>query len=85
MYPSGIQCTNPVPKYLEPLLCGGHCDNIRPPDCVVWSGDSIKEATTLGLGLDRPTSESQADSEATEASGEKAVAKESELETNLKS
>jgi len=31
VYPSGQQCTNPVPKYLDPLLCGGHCDNIKPP------------------------------------------------------
>lgn len=37
VYPSGLQCTNPIPKYLEPLLCGGHCDNIKPPeqDCDV--------------------------------------------------
>ena len=24
--PNGMTCNNPVPKYLEPLLCGGHWD-----------------------------------------------------------
>ena len=23
---NGMTCTNPVPKYLDPLLCGGHWD-----------------------------------------------------------
>ena len=26
VYPSGLQCTSPVPIYLSPPLCGGHCD-----------------------------------------------------------
>ncbi len=48
MYPSGIQCTNPVPKYLDPLLCGGHCDNIRPPeDCVEKLEGNVKQEITL--------------------------------------
>lgn len=84
IYPSGNQCTNPVPKYLDPLLCGGHCDNIRPPDCgVEGGGDSIRGATTLGLGLGQDrltsTSETQGDLEAIEASGEK----EAKAETSL--
>ena len=32
MYQSGAQCSNPVPHYWEPTLCGGHCDNVSPPD-----------------------------------------------------
>ena len=24
--PNGMTCSNPVPKYLDPLLCGGHWD-----------------------------------------------------------
>lgn len=26
VYPSGLQCTSPVPIHLNPPLCGGHCD-----------------------------------------------------------
>ena len=26
VYPSGAHCTSPVPVYLQPPLCGGHCD-----------------------------------------------------------
>ena len=46
VYPSDIQCTNPVPKYLEPLLCGGHCDNIKPPH-------SCSETLMEGTGFSR--------------------------------
>lgn len=49
MYPSGMQCTNPIPKYIDPLLCGGHCDNIKPPKSPVeGSGTRVKLETTLG-------------------------------------
>ena len=27
--PVGTTCLNPVPKYLDPLLCGGHWDQIK--------------------------------------------------------
>lgn len=26
---SGTSCTNSVPKYLDPLLCGGHWDQVK--------------------------------------------------------
>lgn len=26
---NGVLCTNPVPKYLEPSLCGAHWDQIE--------------------------------------------------------
>ena len=26
VYPSGGQCASPIPHYLTPPLCGGHCD-----------------------------------------------------------
>ena len=48
VYPSGIQCTNPVPQYLDPLLCGGHCDNIRPPEpCLERPVAIVKQEITL--------------------------------------
>ena len=48
IYPSGIQCTNPVPKYLDPLLCGGHCDNILPPESYIEKGEAaVKQEITL--------------------------------------
>lgn len=53
MYPSGIQCTNPIPKYLDPLLCGGHCDNIRPPEITPPpenSEASVRQKITLSRG-----------------------------------
>lgn len=28
VFPSGGQCSNPVPLYMVPPLCGGHCDNV---------------------------------------------------------
>ena len=31
IYPSGNQCSNPIPRYLDPPLCGGHCDSVEPP------------------------------------------------------
>lgn len=31
VYPSGIQCSKPVARYLEPPLCGGHCDSVSVP------------------------------------------------------
>lgn len=31
MYPSGVQCSKPVARYLDPPLCGGHCDSINVP------------------------------------------------------
>ena len=34
VFPSGGQCSNPVPLYMVPPLCGGHCDNVslNPPE-----------------------------------------------------
>ena len=53
IYPSGIQCTNPIPKYLDPLLCGGHCDNIRPPESYVEGPvTNVRQKTTLTCTLD---------------------------------
>ena len=31
VYPSGNQCSNPIPQYLDLPLCGGHCDSVEPP------------------------------------------------------
>ena len=31
VYPSGSQCSNPIPRHLDPPLCGGHCDSVEPP------------------------------------------------------
>ena len=28
-YPSGQPCSKPVPGFLCPPLCGGHCDNVE--------------------------------------------------------
>ena len=39
-----MQCTNPIPKYLDPLLCGGHCDNINPPEF------TVNESANVSLG-----------------------------------
>jgi hypothetical protein len=47
VYPSGIQCTNPVPRYLDPLLCGGHCDNIRPEPCFDGPVSIVKQEITF--------------------------------------
>ncbi len=27
---NGTKCTNPIPQYFEPPICGGHCDTIEP-------------------------------------------------------
>ena len=27
-----MQCSNPVPNYWDPPLCGGHCDNVSLPE-----------------------------------------------------
>lgn len=32
IYPSNNQCTNPIPRHLDPPLCGGHCDSVDPPE-----------------------------------------------------
>ena len=41
VYPTGLQCSNPVVQYLEAQLCGGHCDNIElPPVAEHWE-DSV--------------------------------------------
>lgn len=62
-----MQCTNPIPKYLDPLLCGGHCDNIKPPDCILEANDaSIREETTMGLSLEEDMLEGNADDSTTE-------------------
>ena len=31
VYPSGSQCSNPIPRHLDPPLCGGHCDSVELP------------------------------------------------------
>lgn len=54
-----------MPKYLDPLLCGGHCDNIKPPECNVdESNDSIRQKATLGHVEVRVGSPSKDDKEA---------------------
>ena len=42
IYPSGTQCGSPIPLYLNPPLCGGHCDTaLSPANDDVKSGEDI--------------------------------------------
>ena len=50
VYPSGTQCTNPVPQYLNPLLCGGHCDNVNPPLDESGDSETTHEGTSTSSG-----------------------------------
>ena len=54
-----IQCTNPIPKYLDPLLCGGHCDNIAPLECAPEFRDASNSSQNLSAKLEESTTEAQ--------------------------
>ena len=45
VYPSGNQCSNPIPQHLDPPLCGGHCDSIDPPELAAPSTGSDEKQT----------------------------------------
>ena len=45
IYPSGSQCSNPIPQYLDPPLCGGHCDRVEPPKLEEAADDSADTPT----------------------------------------
>ena len=55
VYPSGAQCTSPVSVYLNPPLCGGHCDTViiersstaAPPTATPSSG-TVKDSHIAG-------------------------------------
>ena len=48
VYPSGNQCSNPIPRHLDPPLCGGHCDSVDPPK-LEPSGDSSSASSEKEL------------------------------------
>ena len=48
VYPSGNQCTNPIPRHLHPPLCGGHCDNVNPPKVGQTVDNDASKAEDLG-------------------------------------
>ena len=60
VYPSGAHCTSPVPVYLQPPLCGGHCD-IAIMETSKGQPELEGEGATRGEELSRE-SQSQASS-----------------------
>lgn len=42
-YQSGVQCSNPVPLYIVPPFCGGHCDNISVAPPVKEEQSSVED------------------------------------------
>ena len=43
-----MQCSNPVPTYWDPPLCGGHCDNVSTPTYSNTDGDGCGEVGADG-------------------------------------
>ena len=48
VYPSGTQCSNPIPQYLDPPLCGGHCDSVEPPKLEEMANVGNSPTTEMG-------------------------------------
>jgi hypothetical protein len=59
VYPSGGQCASPIPLYLTPPLCGGHCDTAlsSPPYPDIKNPHETLETTVPKEVVTTPTSE----------------------------
>ena len=59
VYPSGGQCASPIPLYLTPPLCGGHCDTAlsSPPYPDIKNPHETSETTVPKEVVTTPTSE----------------------------
>ena len=49
VYPSGVQCSKPVTRYLDPSLCGGHCDSVSVPIEQTLLDKSNEDALSLSV------------------------------------
>ena len=52
VYPSGSRCSNPIPRHLDPPLCGGHCDNVEPPKLEEDTANASTSDSNGGTGRD---------------------------------
>lgn len=76
VYPSGAHCTSPVPVYLQPPLCGGHCDiaiteTLKSQPAL--EGEGAPKEEELSAGLKEPQSQTM--------SGEGALSMDSDIHT----
>ena len=65
IYPSGTQCSSPVPIYLNPPLCGGHCDTAVTSQ----NSDHSQRPGTSGEGASQTCSEAREKDSAAEVGG----------------
>lgn len=51
VYPSGQSCSKPIPHFVNPPLCGGHCDSVElQGDVMVMSSTTVAGSVKSGNG-----------------------------------